>query len=63
MGVEALIPSNRSRKIIIPHNEITYIDRNHIERCFNRMKYFRRFATRYDRRTVPFRASFISGPR
>lgn len=54
MGAEAVIPSNRSRKIIIPHNELTYIHRNRIERCFNRMKHFRRFATRYDRRTIHF---------
>jgi transposase len=53
-GAEAVIPSNRSRKIIIPHNELTYIHRNRIERCFNRMKHFRRFATRYDRRTIHF---------
>ncbi len=52
MGAEAVIPSNRSRKIIIPHDELAYIDRNRIERCFNRMKHFRCFATRYDRRTI-----------
>ena len=54
MGAEAVIPSNRSRKIIIPHDEVVYINRNRIERCFNRMKHFRRFATRYDRRTIHF---------
>lgn len=54
MGAEALIPSNRSRKIIIPHDELAYIHRNRIERCFDRMKHFRRFATRYDRRTIHF---------
>nr|WP_152971054.1 IS5 family transposase [Rhizobium ecuadorense] len=55
MGAEAVIPSNRSRKIIIPHDETIYIQRNRIERCFNRMKHFRRFATRYDRRTIHFK--------
>ncbi|RCS21329.1 hypothetical protein DUT91_24890 [Phyllobacterium salinisoli] len=25
-----------------------------MERCFNRLKHFRRFATRYDRRTIHF---------
>ena len=30
------------------------VNRNRIERCFNRMKHFRRFATRYDRRTTHF---------
>ena len=32
--------------------------RNRIERCFGRLKHFRRFATRYERRTIHF-ASFI----
>ena len=54
IGAEAVIPSNRSRKIIIPHDELAYTHRNRIERCFNQMKHFRRFATRYDRRTVHF---------
>jgi len=55
MGAEAVIPSNRSRKIIIPHDELAYKNRNRIERCFGRMKHFRRFATRYERRTAPFK--------
>jgi transposase len=54
MGAEAVIPSNRSRKIIIPHDEVAYINRNRIEGCFNRLKHFRRSATRYDRRTGYF---------
>ncbi len=54
MGAEAVIPSNRSRKVIIPHDESIYKHRNRIERHFGRMKHFRRFATRYDRRTVHF---------
>lgn len=54
MGAEAVIPSNRSRKIIIPHDATAYKHRNRIERCFNRLKHFRRFATRYERRTIHF---------
>jgi transposase len=54
LGAEAVIPSSRSRKIIIPHDELAYKYRNRIERCFNRMKHFRRLATRYDRRTIHF---------
>lgn len=54
MEAEVVVPSNRSRKIIIPHDEAAYKHRNRIVRCFNRMKHFRRFATRYDRRTVHF---------
>jgi transposase len=58
MGAEAVIPSNRSRKIAIPHDAAVYKHRNRIERCFNRLKHFRRFATRYDRRTIHF-AGFV----
>jgi len=54
MGAQAVIPSNRTRKILIPHDEVAYKQRNRIERCFNRLKHFRRFATRYDRRTIHF---------
>ena len=54
MGATAVIPSNRTRKIIIPHDAAAYKCRNRIERCFNRLKHFRRFATRYDRRTIHF---------
>ncbi len=58
LGAEAVIPSNRSRKTLIPHNATAYKRRNRIERCFNRLKHFRRFATRYDRRTIHF-AGFV----
>ena len=54
MGATAVIPSNRTRKIIIPHDTTAYKQRNRIERCFCRLKHFRRFATRYDRRTIHF---------
>jgi transposase len=54
MGAEAIIPSNRSRKLIIPHDAVVYKLRNRIERCFGRLKHFRRFATRYDRRAIHF---------
>ena len=57
-GAEAVIPSNRTRKVIIPHNQAIYPHRNRIERCFNKLKHFRRFATRYDRRAIHF-LSFI----
>jgi transposase len=54
MMAEAVIPSNRCRKVAIPHDANAYKHRNRIERCFNRLKHFRRFATRYDRRTAHF---------
>jgi transposase len=55
-GAEAVIPSNRTRKVIIPHDAAIYRHRNRIERCFNKLKHFRRFATRYDRRASHFLA-------
>jgi transposase len=55
-GAEAVIPSNRSRKVSIPHDQAIYRHRNRIERCFNKLKHFRRFATRYDRRAIHFLA-------
>lgn len=54
MGAEAVIPSNRSRKVLIAHDIEAYRARNRIERCFSKLKHFRRFATRYDRRAVHF---------
>nr|WP_239025895.1 IS5 family transposase [Sphingomonas paeninsulae] len=54
MNAEAVIPSKRNRKVFIPHNTAIYKHRNQIERCFGRLKHFRRFATRYDRRTIHF---------
>ena len=49
VGAEAVIPSNRSRKLIIPHDAEAYRLRNRIERFFNKLKHFRRIATRYDK--------------
>jgi transposase len=54
IGATAVIPSNRTRKVIIPHDATAYKHRNRIERCFCRLKHFRRFATRYDRRIKHF---------
>ena len=48
IGAEAVIPSTRSRKTPIPHDPLIYKLRNRVERCFNRLKHFRRFATRFD---------------
>jgi transposase len=56
-GAQAIIPSTRSRKIIIPHDRIAYRLRNRIERFFNKLKHFRRIATRYDRRAIHFLAA------
>ena len=56
-GATAVIPSTRSRKVIIPHDRLAYRLRNRIERFFNKLKHFRHIATRYDRRAVHFLAA------
>ena len=56
-GAQAVIPSTRSRKILIPHDAVAYKLRNRIERFFNKLKHFRRIATRYDRRAIYFLAA------
>jgi transposase len=53
-GADAVIPSKRNRKVHIPHDEAAYRLRNRIERFFNKLKHFRRIATRYDRREIYF---------
>ncbi|HML92979.1 IS5 family transposase [Methyloceanibacter sp.] len=55
-GAEAIIPSKRSRNIIIPHDKLAYRLRNRIERFINKLKHFRHIATRYDRRAIHFLA-------
>jgi len=54
MGAEAVIPCNRTRKHLIPYDVEAYKIRNTVERCFNKLKHFRRIATRYDRCAIYF---------
>lgn len=49
-GMTVIIPSNRTRKVLIPHDRVAYKERNRVERCFNKLKHFRRISTRFDRR-------------
>jgi transposase len=56
-GTQAVIPSLSSRKVLIPHDADAYKLRNRIERFFNKLKHFRRIATRYDRRAIHFLAA------
>lgn len=57
LGVDAVIPSIRRRKPLIPHDVTTYRLRNLIERMFGRLKDFRRIATRYDKLARNFLAA------
>ena len=54
MGAEAVIPCNPTRRRPIAYDFEAYKKRNTVERCFNKLKHFRRIATRYDRRAVYF---------
>jgi transposase len=57
--INAVIPSIRRRKPLIPHDAIAYRSRNLIERMYGRLKDFRRVATRYDKLARNFLASTI----
>lgn len=56
MKAEAVIPSRRCRKKQRSHDEQLYKQRNRIERCFSRLKQFRRLATRYEKSKACFKA-------
>jgi transposase len=56
-GIEAVIPpiSTRCRKLT--YDRQLYRERNRIERFFNKLKQFRRLATRYDKLAKTFAAA------
>ena len=47
--IKPVIPGKSNRKKRIRHDKSAYKNRNVIERCFGRLKDFRRIATRYDK--------------
>ena len=56
MGAVAVIPPKRNRKQAREYDRELYKQRNRIERCFNKLKQFRRFATRYCKTIQAFRS-------
>jgi transposase len=56
VGAEAVIPPLGSRKETIAYDEHLYRERNLIERFFNKIKHFRRIATRYEKTAISFAA-------
>ena len=48
-GIRPVIPGRSNRKKRIRHDKVAYKGRNVIERCYCRLKDFRRIATRYDK--------------
>jgi transposase len=52
--MKAVIPAKRSRKHQYRHDKQLYAQRNLIERCFGKLKLYRRIATRFDRNDSHF---------
>lgn len=52
LGARANIPPKSNRKAPIAFDPKLYKQRNLVERFFNKLKYFRRIATRYDKLAV-----------
>ena len=53
-GAEVVIPPKRNRKVQRSYDIDLYKERNIIERFFNKLKQFRRVATRYDKLLANF---------
>ena len=53
-GAEPVIPFTRSRAAVSRHDKDLYKERNRVERFFNKLKHFRRVATRYDKLLANF---------
>jgi transposase len=56
MGAVAVIPPKKNRKVQREYDKDLYKQRNRIERCFSKLKHFRRFATRYEKNKQNFQA-------
>ena len=55
-GAQPVIPPKANRKVQRPYDKILYKQRNRIERCFSKLKHFRRLATRFEKNKVNFEA-------
>jgi transposase len=55
-GIEPIIPPKANRLDIIVYDQEGYQQRNKVERLFNKIKQFRRVATRYEKLTASFLA-------
>ncbi|MCV0425893.1 MAG: IS5 family transposase [Roseibium sp.] len=59
IGISPVIPPKSNHRDPIPCNFRAYKDRNRIERMFNKVKQFRKIATRYDKSKRSF-AAFLN---
>ena len=53
-GGAAVIPSRENRRVVRKYSKKIYKERNIIERAFNKLKHFRRVATRYEKTLINF---------
>jgi transposase len=53
-GILPVIPPKANRREHIDCDVVAYKDRNRVERMFNKLKQFRRIATRYDKTATSF---------
>ncbi len=56
-GITAVIPPLPARSVKPPFDQELYRQRNRVERFFNKLKQFRRLATRYDKLARTFLAA------
>lgn len=57
-GTEVVIPAKKNRLVSRSIDENLYKDRNKVERYFNKLKQYRRVATRYEKTAISF-AGFV----
>ena len=60
-GIVPVIPTKRDQKRQAKFDREAYRARNRVERLINRLKQFRRIATRYEKRGVNYRAMLTIG--
>jgi transposase len=56
-GIQPVIPPISTRCKKLPYDKALYRERNRVERFFNKLKQFRRMATRYDKLQKAFGAA------
>jgi transposase len=58
-AAQAVIPSNPSRSQRLPLDQLLYRERQLVECCINKLKHFRRIATRYEKTAANFMAMIL----
>jgi transposase len=58
-AAQAVIPSNPSRSQRLPFDKGLYRERQLVECCINKLKHFRRIATRYEKTAANFIAMIL----